>query len=52
MSVYIKSVLEEIAPGDRVLLGSGDATPIGTPLENLKAITETVARYGRYPLRF
>lgn len=52
MAAYIKSVLADIAPGDRVLLGSGDATPIGTPLANLKAVTEVVKKYGQYPICF
>ena len=48
MTQYVKCVLMDIAPGSGVFLGSGDATPKGTPLENLQAITDAVNRYGRF----
>jgi len=42
---YVKDLLEQIKSTDHFILGSGDATPYGTPLENLKAVTEVVRNY-------
>jgi uroporphyrinogen-III decarboxylase len=42
---YVKDLLEQINPADNFILGSGDATPYGTPLENLKAVTEVVENW-------
>jgi len=39
---YVKDLLEQINPSDNFILGSGDAVPYGTPLENLKAVTEVI----------
>jgi len=39
---YIKNLLHQIKSGDRTIIGSGDAVPYGTPLENLKMITKIV----------
>jgi len=39
-----------VAPGDHFILGSGDAVPMGTPPEVLKAIGDLVAEEGAYPL--
>lgn len=43
---YVKKLLKEVSPGDNFILGSADATPFGTPIENLKAITEVVKKCG------
>lgn len=42
---YVKDLLEKINPADNFILGSGDAVPYGTPLENLKAVTEVVENW-------
>ncbi len=47
---YVKKLLKEVSPGDNFILGSADATPYGTPIENLKAITEVIEECGTYPL--
>jgi len=47
---YVKELLQKVAPGNNFILGSGDATPYDTPLENLKAVTEVIEKYGMYPL--
>jgi uroporphyrinogen-III decarboxylase len=47
---HAREVLRSIAPGDGIILGSGDAVALGTPPENLKAVTEVVEEMGAYPL--
>lgn len=47
---HTKEVLRGVAPGDGIILGSGDAVPFGTPPENLLAVTRTVEEHGKYPL--
>lgn len=47
---YTKQILSRAAPGRNVILGTGDATSYGTPIENLQAVTEVVKHYGDYPL--
>ena len=47
---HVKEVLRSIAPGDGIILGSGDAVAFGTTPENLRAVTQTVEAYGAYPL--
>jgi len=47
---HVKEVLRSIAPGDGIILGSGDAVAFGTPPENLLAVTTTVEECGQYPL--
>jgi len=42
---YVRDLLRQIGPANNFILGSGDATPYGTPLENLKAVTEVVRNY-------
>ena len=42
---YVRDLLRQIGPANNFILGSGDATPYGTPLENLKAVTEVVGNY-------
>jgi len=48
---YVKKLLKEVSPGDNFILGSADAVPYGTPIENLKAVTEVIKKYGKYPLK-
>jgi uroporphyrinogen-III decarboxylase len=47
---YARDVLRRAAPGDGFILSTGDATAYGTPVENLRAVTEVVQASGRYPL--
>ena len=47
---FIKDLLTRMSPGKNFILSTGDATPYGTPLENLKAVTETIKEFGRYPI--
>jgi len=42
---YVRDLLRQIGPANNFILGSGDATPYGTPLENLKAVTEVVENW-------
>jgi len=42
---YVKDLLRQIEPANNFILGSGDAIPYGTPLENLKAVTEVVENW-------
>ncbi len=48
---HARDVLRRAAPGEGFILGTGDATAYGTPLENLLTVTEVVQECGRYPLR-
>ncbi len=48
---HARDVLRSVAPGDGIILGSGDAVALGTPPENLTAVTEVVEEIGAYPLR-
>ena len=50
MSEYVKDILKDLGSGEGVLLGSADATPQGTSIENLRAVTEVVRECGKYPL--
>jgi len=47
---YIIQVLKGIAPGDRFILSTGDATSYGTPIENLLVVTKIIEEYGKYPI--
>jgi hypothetical protein len=47
---HAQEVIQSIAPGDLIILGTGDAVAFGTPLENLQAVTEIVEAYGSYPI--
>jgi len=42
---YARDVLRRAAPGNGFVLATGDATAWGTPIENLIAVTETVAAF-------
>ena len=45
MKAHARGILEEIAGYRGVILGSGDAVPLGTPLETLRAVTEAVKEF-------
>lgn len=47
---HAEEVIRSIAPGDRIILGTGDAVALGTPPVNLKAVTEAVNACGSYPI--
>lgn len=49
---YVLKILKEMAPGKNFILSTGDATPHGTPWENIKQVGEVVKEYGSYPLVF
>ena len=42
---YVSELLKQIGPASNFILGSGDATPYGTPLKNLKAVTEVIENW-------
>jgi uroporphyrinogen-III decarboxylase len=42
---HVWNVLDRLPSTEGVVLGSGDAVPLGTPIENLKAVTEAVEEY-------
>ena len=42
--------LREIAPGDRVVIGTGDNFPTDSSFERVQQVTRLVERYCRYPL--
>lgn len=45
---YISDVLSRIKPGSRFILSTGDAVSFGTPIENLKAVSELIKEFGQY----
>jgi uroporphyrinogen-III decarboxylase len=51
ISQYVQEILKDIAPGNGVILCSGDATPQWTPFENLQSVTDIINRYGSYPIK-
>jgi len=42
---YVIDLLKQVKGANNFIIGSGDATPYGTPLENLKAVTEVVKNW-------
>ena len=50
IETYVKDILTRVSTGDNFILGSGDAVPYGTPIENLKTITNVIKKYGKYPV--
>jgi uroporphyrinogen-III decarboxylase len=46
---YTKNILETVTGKNGLILGNGDSILMGTPMENLKAITETVEEFGIIP---
>jgi len=47
---FMKRLFREIAPGDRFILGVGDATPPDAKFERLLRITETVQQRDKLPM--
>ena len=45
-----RSLLRDIAPGGGYILGSGNSVPYFVPLENYKAMLDTLFEYGSYPI--
>lgn len=45
MKEHVWEILERISSYRGVILGSGDAVPLGTPLETLRAVTEAVKEF-------
>jgi len=43
---HVWHTLDQLPDYRGVILGSGDVVPMGTPMENLKAITQAVKEYG------
>jgi hypothetical protein len=48
---YMKNLFQEIAPGDRFILGISDTTPPDAKFERLLRITEMVREWGRLPIK-
>jgi len=46
MKTYVLEMLEQVSHYRGVILGSGDAVPLGTPMEALQAVTEAVKEFG------
>jgi hypothetical protein len=47
---FMKRLFEEIAPGDRFILGVADTAPPDANFERLLRITEMVQQWGRLPM--
>ena len=45
---YVRNVITKSKPFGRFILSTGDATSHGTPVENLKAVTEIIRELGNY----
>ena len=43
-------IFADIAPGDNFMLATADDTPYGTPVENLKAVSDVFQEIGKYPI--
>lgn len=50
MKDYVRGLIKDMGDGRRMILGSGDATPKGTPWENLMAVTEVIEEEAAFPL--
>lgn len=48
---YAIEKLKQIGSGRNFILSTGDSTAAGTPVENLKAISNVVKELGKYPLK-
>ena len=46
----VLSILSDVAPGPGFMLATADDTPYGTPVENLRAISDMVREFGEYPV--
>jgi uroporphyrinogen decarboxylase len=45
-----KALLRDVAPGGGYCLGSGNSVPNYVPVENYRAMVETVHEFGAYPI--
>ena len=50
MKHHVRDLLADMGTGRRMILGSGDATPKGTPWENLIAVSEVIEEEAGFPL--
>jgi hypothetical protein len=48
---FMRGLLNEIAPGDRFILGVSDTTPPDAKFERLLRITEMVREQGELPMK-
>ena len=48
---HVRQVLDEAAPGDHFILGTGDNVPTDSSLERIQRVTELVEELGTYPLQ-
>ena len=46
-----KELIKKCAPGGRYVLAPGCALPLGVPMENVKAMRDSVEKYGQYPIK-
>jgi hypothetical protein len=44
-------ILSDVAPGDNFMLATADDTPYGTPIENLRAVSDVVQEFGEVVIR-
>ncbi len=51
VEAYAKRLLRAAAPGRSVIFASGGVTHANTPLENLRAFSEVMKTYGRFPVK-
>ena len=49
MKQHVRELIEGLGTGRRMILGSGDATPKGTPWENLIAVSEVIEEETDFP---
>lgn len=47
---YVKKRIKEIAPGGGFAIGSSNSITTYVPLENYRAMLDTVMKYGKYPI--
>ena len=49
---FMRDLFQQIAPGDRFILGVSDTTPPDAKFERLLSITEMVQEWGKLPMKF
>jgi hypothetical protein len=49
--LFMKKLFQEIAPGDRFILGVSDTTPPDAKFERLLRVTEMVNEWGALPMK-
>lgn len=45
------SILSDVAPGHGFMLATADDAPYGTPVENLREVSDVIREFGEYPVR-